>query len=481
MRTIDQYFDEFTSVNGSNIGYPVMYDYPENEPDPILDSYIQFEDPEAERVMVNAFGKNGKITYRQAKNVTDNTWIQTFGISITGAKNWKSIPTNTLLKNISKFNEFKYFTRLKNPFYITSDNKLASFVNSSLQEITYPDTMTMVPRYSCYNCTKLTKVTLGKNIKNLGSSCFSDCTNLTTIIGGENLQIVNDYAFYNNTSLTNISGLDVSKLTNIGDYAFYNTKLYSNFIKNGVINLDSIKGLRGTPISLYGETIPSDIKHITLKLGKNLNTIINNLGGYSNTFDVLQEDTIILPIKYSIDLDPENKYLILNKYDGYQVLLLPLKEVITNTKNFQKINKAYKPSTNMDNLFACIGTGLDENYPSIIKYPEGIEMMMAGSNRSQLQISDKLMTIVFPESLKHIGDRFMQYANSVETLVFKSTEPPLCNEIFMSYNKNLTKVYVPKASIDKYKNNFKYILGNKTNQQLLAIEDMPEDLKAKLL
>lgn len=480
MRTIDQYFDEFTSVNGSNIGYPVMYNYPENEPDPILDSYIQFEDPEAERVMVNAFGKNGKITYRQAKNVTDNTWIQTFGISITGAKNWKSIPTNTLLKNISKFNEFKYFTRLKNPFYITSDNKLASFVNSSLQEITYPDTMTMVPRYSCYNCTKLTKVTLGKNIKNLGSSCFSDCTNLTTIIGGENLQIVNDYAFYNNSNLTNISRLDVSKLTNIGDYAFYHTKVYSNFIKDGLINLENIKGLKNTSFSLEGTTIPKDIKHVTLKLGKNLNTIINDNGGYSNTFQVFDEDSLSI-IKWSIELNPENKYLTLNKYDGYQVLLLPLKEVITNTKNFQKINKAYKPSTNMDNLFACIDTGLDENYPSIIKYPEGIEMMMAGSTRCIFQTTDKLMTIVFPESLKHIGDRFMQYANSVETLVFKSTEPPLCNEIFMSYNKNLTKVYVPKASIDKYKNNFKYILGNRTNQQLLAIEDMPEDLKAKLL
>lgn len=479
MRTIDQYFDEFTSVSGSNIGYPVMYDYPENEPDPILDSYIQFEDPEAEKVMANAFGKNGKITYRQARNVTDNTWIQTFGISITGAKNWKSIPTNTLLKNISKFNEFKYFTRLKNPFYITSDNKLASFVNSSLQEITYPDTMTMVPRYSCYNCKKLTKVTLGKNIKNLGNSCFSDCTNLTTIIGGENLQIVNDYAFYN-TNLTNISGLDVSKLTNIGDYAFSNTKLYSNFTKDGIINLDNIIGLKGTPFDLDPSNIPNNIKHITLKLGKNLNTIINDNGGYSNTFQVFDEDSSSF-VKWSIELNPENKYLTLNKYDGYQVLLLPLKEVITNTKNFQKINKAYKPSTNMDNLFTCIGTGLDENYPSIIKYPEGIEMMMAGSTRSHFQNTDKLMTIVFPESLKHIGDRFMQYANSVETLVFKSTEPPLCNEIFISYNKNLTKVYVPKASIDKYKNNFKYILGNRTNQQLLAIEDMPEDLKAKLL
>lgn len=480
MRTIDQYFDEFTSVNGSNIGYPVMYDYPENEPDPILDSYIQFEDPEAERVMVNAFGKNGKITYRQARNVTDNTWIQTFGISITGAKNWKSIPTNTLLKNISKFNEFKYFTRLKNPFYITSDNKLASFVNSSLQEITYPDTMTMVPRYSCYNCTKLTKVTLGKNIKNLGNSCFSDCTNLTTIIGGENLQIVNDYAFYNNPNLTNISRLDVSKLTNIGDYAFYHTKVYSNFIKDGLINLDNIIGLKGTPFNLDPSNIPNNIKHITLKLGKNLNTIINDNGGYSNTFQVFDEDSFSI-IKYSIELNPENKYLTLNKYDGYQVLLLPLKEVVTNTKKFQKINKAYVPSTNTDNLYVCMDTGLDENYPSVIKYPEGIEMMMAGGTRGVFQTTDKLMTIVFPESLKHIGDRFMQYADSVETLVFKSTEPPLCNEVFMSYNKNLTKVYVPKASIDKYKNNFKYILGNRTNQQLLAIEDMPEDLKAKLL
>lgn len=479
MRTIDQYFDEFTSVSGSNIGYPVMYDYPENEPDPILDSYIQFEDPEAEKAMVNAFGKNGKITYRQAKNVTDKTWIQTFGVSVKGL-NFTQILVDPF-KNISKFNEFKYFTGLKNPFAVTSDLKLAAFINiKSLEEITFPDTITRVAEASFYMCSKLNKVTLGKNIKIFDPNCFYKCSNLTTIIGGENLQIVNDYAFYKDTNLTNISGLDVSKLTHIGDYAFSSTKLIPSFTKDGIINLDNIIGLKGTPFDLDLSNISNNIKHITLKLGKNLNTIINNNGGYSNTFQVFDGDSFSI-IKWSIELNPENKYLTLNKYDGYQVLLLPLKEVITNTKNFQKINKAYVPSTNTDNLYVCMDTGLDENYPSVIKYPEGIEMMMAGSTRSIFQTTDKLMTIVFPESLKHIGDRFMQYANSVETLVFKSTEPPLCNEIFISYNKNLTKVYVPKASIDKYKNNFKYILSNKTNQQLLAIEDMPEDLKAKLL
>lgn len=70
-------------------------------------------------------------------------------------------------------------------------------------------------------CSKLNKVTLGKNIKIFDPNCFYKCSNLTTIIGGENLQIVNDYAFYENTNLTNISGLDVSKLTHIGDYAFF--------------------------------------------------------------------------------------------------------------------------------------------------------------------------------------------------------------------------------------------------------------------
>lgn len=478
MRTIDQYFDEFTSVNGSNIGYPVMYDYPENEPDPILDSYIQFEDPEAEKVMVNAFGKNGKITYRQARNVTDKTWIQTFGVSVKGL-NFTQILVDPF-KNISKFNEFKYFTGLKNPFAVTSDLKLAAFINSkSLEEITFPDTITRVAKSSFYMCSKLNKVTLGKNIKIFDPNCFYKCSNLTTIIGGENLQIVNDYAFYEDTNLINISGLDVSKLTHIGDYAFSSTKLLPSFTKDGIINLDNIIGLKGTPFNLDPSNIPNNIKHITLKLGKNLNNIINNNNGYSNIFEVNGDSESF--IKCSIELNPENKYLTLNKYDGYQVLLLPLKEVVTNTKKFQKINKAYVPSSNTDNLQVCMNTGLDENYPSVIKYPEGIEMMMAGGTRGVFQTTDKLMTIVFPESLKHIGDRFMQYANSVETLVFKSTEPPLCNEIFMSYNKNLTKVYVPKASIDKYKNNFKYILGNITNQQLLAIEDMPEDLKAKLL
>lgn len=171
MRTIDQYFDEFTSVSGSNIGYPVMYDYPENEPDPILDSYIQFEDPEAEKVMVNAFGKNGKITYRQAKNITDKTWIQTFGVSVKGL-NFTQILVDPF-KNISKFNEFKYFTGLKNPFAVTSDLKLAAFINSkSLEEITFPDTITRVSKASFYMCSKLNKVTLGKNIKIFDPNCF---------------------------------------------------------------------------------------------------------------------------------------------------------------------------------------------------------------------------------------------------------------------------------------------------------------------
>lgn len=448
MRTIDQYFDEFTSVNGSNIGYPVMYDYPENEPDPILDSFIQFEDPEAEKAMVNAFGKNGKITYRQAKNVTDAKWKKAFFVS------YKTKPLIVeQLKNISKFNEFKYFTGLTTPFLAYKDG-YASFVNNTtLQEITIPST-----------------------VKSLGSFSFYNCTNLRKINGGSGINMLYKSVFYNAKNLESLGDIDFKNTVDtIGFYAFHNSSAYKALIDdNGIVDLTNLKAIGDTPFSLLGTEDPK-YSQLIIKIGKKLNKIII-ANGFSTPFTIINADIC----SNWFDIDPENKLLKLQQFEDYQVVTMSLKEVISNPDI--TLSKSYIPSQNTDNLLAFFDLGIKRNAPSVIKIPEGIEVMLPGSARQSLQNTlGDLVTVVFPESLKYIGDRCMQYGDKIETLVFKSTEPPLCNEVFMSYNKNLTKVYVPKASIDKYKNNFKYILGNKTNQQLLAIEDMPEDLKAKLL
>lgn len=448
MRTIDQYFDEFTSVNGSNIGYPVMYDYPENEPDPILDSYIQFEDPEAEKAMVNAFGKNGKITYRQARNVTDAKWKKAFFIS------YKTKPLIVDgLKNISKFNEFKYFTGLTTPFLAYKDGYASFLNNTTLQEITIPST-----------------------VKSLGSFSFYNCTNLRKINGGSGITMLYKSVFFNTNKIESLGDIDFKNIVDtIGSQSFWGSSAYKALIDdNGIVDLTNLKSIGDTPFSLLGTDDPK-YSQLTIKIGKKLDKFII-ANGYSTPFDIINSDVC----SNWFDIDSENKLLKLQQFEDYQVVTMSLKEAISNSNI--TLSKNYVPSQNTDNLLAFVDLGIKRNAPSVIKIPEGIEVMLPGSARQSLQnTSGDLVTVVFPETLKYIGDRCIQYANKVETLVFKSTEPPLCNEVFMSYNKNLTKVYVPKASIDKYKNNFKYILGNKTNQQLLAIEDMPEDLKAKLL
>lgn len=447
MRTIDQYFDEFTSVNGSNIGYPVMYDYPENEPDPILDSYIQFEDPEAEKAMVNAFGKNGKITYRQARNVTDAKWKKAFFVPL------KTPLIVEGLKNISKFNEFKYFTGLTTPFSAQKDGYSSFINNTTLQEITIPSL-----------------------VKSLGSYSFYNCTNLLRINGGSGITMLYKSVFYNDNKLESLGDIDFkNKVNTIGSLSFFNSTPYKALIDdNGVVDFTNLVAIGDTPFNLLGTDDPK-YSQLTIKIGKKLNKIII-ADGYSTPFDIINSDQCA---KW-YDIDPENKLLKLQQFEDYQIVTMSLKEAISNSNI--TLSKNYVPSQNTDNLLAFFDLGIKRNAPSVIKIPEGIEVMLPGSARQSLNNTlGDLVTVVFPETLKYIGDRCMQYGNKIETLVFKSTEPPLCNEVFMSYNKNLTKVYVPKASIDKYKNNFKYILGNRTNQQLLAIEDMPEDLKAKLL
>ena len=448
MRTIDQYFDEFTSVSGSNIGYPVMYDYPENEPDPILDSYIQFEDPEAEKAIVNAFGKNGKITYRQAKNVTDAKWKKAFFVS------YKTTPLIVeQLKNISKFNEFKYFTGLTTPFLAYKDGYASFLNNTTLQEITIPST-----------------------VKSLGSFSFYNCTNLRKINGGSGINMLYKSVFYKDNKIESLGDIDFKNTVDtIGSQAFYNSSAYKALIDdNGIVDLTNLKSIGDIPFSLLGTDDPK-YSQLTIKIGKKLDKFII-ANGFSNPFDIINSDVC----SNWFDIDSENKLLKLQQFEDYQVVTMSLKEAISNSNI--TLSKHYVPSQNTDNLLAFVDLGIKRNAPSVIKIPEGIEVMLPGSARQSLQNTlGNLVTVVFPESLKYIGDRCMQYGNKIETLVFKSTEPPLCNEVFISFNKNLTKVYVPKASIDKYKNNFNYILGNRTNQQLLAIEDMPEDLKAKLL
>ena len=69
---------------------------------------------------------------------------------------------------------------------------------------------------------KITKVTIGSNVKVIGESAFSGCKNLKTVEMNKDLTIIDDEAFYRCTSLKSIT--IPSKVNTIGSKAFYGCK-----------------------------------------------------------------------------------------------------------------------------------------------------------------------------------------------------------------------------------------------------------------
>ena len=66
---------------------------------------------------------------------------------------------------------------------------------------------------------KLTKVTIGKNVKEIGKNAFFKCTKLKTVSGGANLEIIGGSAFQNCTKLTKFT--IGAKVKEIGKKAFF--------------------------------------------------------------------------------------------------------------------------------------------------------------------------------------------------------------------------------------------------------------------
>lgn len=166
-------------------------------------NYIEFEDPEVERICATVWGDGVGLTYAQAAAVT--------GIST-------KFRANT---NITSFNELKYFTRLTGINGGTS-NSSGAF----------------------YNCTNLKSVILPNSVTALNGYSFSSCTSLESINLHQSITAIQTNAFFYDD---NLSGeIYLPKLATLGLNAFTKTGITK------VKNLGSIKNLGGNAAASYG-------------------------------------------------------------------------------------------------------------------------------------------------------------------------------------------------------------------------------------
>ncbi len=90
----------------------------------------------------------------------------------------------------------------------------------TLDGITYK--VTSIAKNAFKNNQKLTKITIGNNVKTIGDNAFCGCKKLKTVKLGKNVTTIGAKAFYNCGKLTSIT--IPSKVSKIGKQAFYKCK-----------------------------------------------------------------------------------------------------------------------------------------------------------------------------------------------------------------------------------------------------------------
>ena len=95
------------------------------------------------------------------------------------------------------------------------------YPKSKSGEFVIPDTVTSIADYAFDNAPKLTKVTIGENVKSVGTGAFRNCDSLATVIFKDSDTVqktIGDYAFNNCPVLTTVDFGNAVK--SIGSYAF---------------------------------------------------------------------------------------------------------------------------------------------------------------------------------------------------------------------------------------------------------------------
>jgi hypothetical protein len=172
-------------------------------------------------------------------------------------------PLNTINIGSNAFDMCKslMFVSFQEPSQLTHIRSSA-FKESTLTEVTLPDSIEVIERNAFFNCGCLTKVVFGAKLKTIGEGAFRSCLNLNMVefddinnaelksIGNgafykcpfssfhipKSVETIDDYAFYGCGKLTNSTSLFhcPSSVKSIGDSAFSYTAFEEMYVPASV-------------------------------------------------------------------------------------------------------------------------------------------------------------------------------------------------------------------------------------------------------
>ena len=161
--------------------------------------------------------------------------MTTEGNNITGATGWHK-STAMYMMGASDTCIMPYVSKIVVGKGIKNIGGYAFGGDTGLKKISLSSEITSIDEYAFMYCTNLTSIKIPENVKSIGIQAFDRCASLTSVTIPSSVTSIGARAFEECTSLSSVT--IPNSVTNIGDSAFFKcTSLSSVTIPNGVTSI----------------------------------------------------------------------------------------------------------------------------------------------------------------------------------------------------------------------------------------------------
>ena len=134
----------------------------------------------------------------------------------------------------------------------------AFYNKSKLTKVTIGPEVKSLPSYLFYKCTAIKDVSFGESMTSIGSYAFDGCTSLTSAMLPNSVTYIGSYSF---SDCTSIQSASLGNATTIGSYAFYNNQNLKNLTMSPKLQTIGDYGFCKTP-NLKDVSLPSTLNSI---------------------------------------------------------------------------------------------------------------------------------------------------------------------------------------------------------------------------
>ena len=293
--------------------------------------------------------------------------------------------------------------------------------SNKLVNLVFTDSLEEIGAYAFYLSPKLTNVTVGDNLKTIGEAAFSYCSKLEEFNSTSTVRVIDSYTFNNNLKLHTVK---LNGINYVKEGAFFNCPELSQIDLTNVIEIETY--------GFYNNTALTEANLVNLKvLG---NAAFNNCTNLQS---------VNVPVVEVIGFQSLS-------FTGITEIKLPSTVTLveatafTNNKNHVAIKNMDGKDTGKINDYLLLDEGVlysvnPNGKYTLTCYPTAKENIEYEVLFNTVRIDDyagaynkNIKKLIFPDTLKLIGNMCFNECIDLNTIEFKSTVAPVLEGTIIS-------------------------------------------------